>query len=95
MRGSDACNEALFSTVRLEDFVPAKYPLQQGVLYGARAVIARSQQSGWNERLLIRRSYSVVLAVLANKLARTFWAVLVKGKAFDQFRWNPVDLAAA
>lgn len=28
MRGADAYNEALFSTVRLEDFVPAKYPLR-------------------------------------------------------------------
>jgi len=45
--------------------------------------------------LLLRRPYSVVVAALANKLARTVWAVLVKGKAFDQDRWNPVDLAAA
>lgn len=28
MRGADAYNEALFSTVRLEDFVPAKHPLR-------------------------------------------------------------------
>jgi hypothetical protein len=28
MRGSDAYNEALFSTVRLEDFVPAQHPLR-------------------------------------------------------------------
>jgi transposase len=65
------------------------------LMHGARAVIARSQRSGWIERLLLRRPYSVVVAALANKLARTAWAVLVKGKAFDQVRWNPVDLAAA
>jgi len=65
------------------------------LMHGARAVIARSQRSGWIERLLQRRPYSVVVAALANKLARTAWAVLVKGKAFDQLRWNPVDLAAA
>jgi transposase len=65
------------------------------LMHGARAVIARSQRSGWIERLLLRRPYSVVVAALANKLARTVWAVLVKGKAFDQVRWNPVDLAAA
>jgi hypothetical protein len=28
MRGAYAYNEALFSTVRLEDFVPAKHPLR-------------------------------------------------------------------
>jgi transposase len=28
MRGADAYNEALFSTVRLEDFVPATHPLR-------------------------------------------------------------------
>jgi hypothetical protein len=27
MRGADAYNEALFSTVHLEDFVPATHPL--------------------------------------------------------------------
>ena len=27
MRGADSYNEALFSTVRLEDFVPATHPL--------------------------------------------------------------------
>lgn len=28
MRGADACNEALFTTVRLEEFVPANHPLR-------------------------------------------------------------------
>jgi hypothetical protein len=28
MRGSDGFNESLFSTVRLEDFVPANHPLR-------------------------------------------------------------------
>ena len=28
MRGSDGYNESLFSTVRLEDFVPANHPLR-------------------------------------------------------------------
>ena len=64
------------------------------LMHGARAVIARSKRSGWIERLLQRRPYNVVVAALANKLARTAWAVLAKGKAFDQVRWNPVELAA-
>ncbi len=65
------------------------------LMHGARAVIARSQRSGWIERLLQRRPYSVVVAALANKLARTAWAVLVKGTAFDQVRWNPTETATA
>ncbi|MGV8527328.1 transposase, partial [Pseudomonas aeruginosa] len=28
MRGADSYNEALFSTIRLEDFVPAEHPLR-------------------------------------------------------------------
>jgi transposase len=51
------------------------------LMHGARAVIARGQRSGWIQRLLLRRPYSVLVAALANKLARTAWAVLVKGKA--------------
>jgi transposase len=65
------------------------------LMHGARAVIARRQHTGWIERLLQRRPYSVVVAALANKLARTAWAVLAKGKAFDQVRWNPSEAVAA
>lgn len=28
MRGADSCNEALFSTVKLEEFVPQTHPLR-------------------------------------------------------------------
>jgi transposase len=65
------------------------------LMHGARAVIARSAKSGWINALLARRPYNVVVAALANKLARTAWAVLTKGKAFDQVKWNPTELAAA
>lgn len=65
------------------------------LMHGARAVIARSSQSSWIQRLLLRRPYSVVVAALANKLARTAWAVLAKSQAFDPLKWNPVDTAAA
>lgn len=44
---------------------------------------ARSQRSGWIERSLLHRPQWVVVAALDNKLARTVWAVLVTGKAFD------------
>ena len=65
------------------------------LMHGARAIITRSTQTSWVQRLLQRRPFSVVVAALANKLARTAWAIQVKGKAFDQVRWNPVDVAAA
>ena len=64
------------------------------LMHGARAIIARSKHTSWITGLLARRPYSVVVAALANKLARTAWAVLTKGKAFDQVKWN-TDLAVA
>lgn len=63
------------------------------LIAGARAVIARSEKSGWLERLLQRRHYNVVVVALANKMARTAWAVLAKGLAFDRQRWNPLEEA--
>lgn len=65
------------------------------LIAGARAVIARSGNSGWIERLLQRRHYNVVVVALANKMARTAWAVLARGMAFDRSRWNPLDVEAA
>jgi transposase len=53
------------------------------LMHGARAILARSQHSPWVERLLLRRPYSVAVAALANKLARTIWAVLFYGAAYE------------
>lgn len=64
------------------------------LMHEARSVFARSRRSGWIERLLQRLPYGVVVAALANKLARTAWAVLTKGQSFDRLRWSPVELAA-
>jgi transposase len=64
------------------------------LIAGARAVIARSEKSNWIERLLARRHYNVVVVALANKMARTAWAVLAKGIAFDLVKWNPTEVAA-
>lgn len=58
------------------------------LMHGARAIIARSNRSSWIEQLLERRPYSVVVAALANKLARIAWAVLVKGNSFDPKKWG-------
>ena len=38
---------------------------------GARAVVGRSAHNSWLERLLQRRHFNVVVAALANKMART------------------------
>ena len=43
----------------------------------------------------VRRNHFMTGAVFVNKLARTAWAVLAKGKAFDQVRWNPSEAVAA
>lgn len=52
------------------------------LMHGARSIIAKGQKSEWVERLLARRPYNVVVAALANKLARTVWAVLAKGSPY-------------
>ena len=65
------------------------------LMHGARAIIARTQRTAWITALLARRPYSVVVvAALTNKLARTARAVLTKGKAFDQLKWNPAATVA-
>jgi transposase len=53
------------------------------LIHGARAIIARSKHSPWLQALLKRRAYSVVTAALANKLARTIWAVLARARPYD------------
>lgn len=65
------------------------------LISGARAVVCRSSRGNWIDRLLLRRHLNVVVTALANKMARTIWAVLAKGQAFDQVKWNPTDTAAA
>ncbi|GAC1413540.1 MAG: hypothetical protein NVSMB6_15550 [Burkholderiaceae bacterium] len=65
------------------------------LMHGARSIIARSTHSRWITALLERRPYNVVVAALANKLARTAWAVLVKGRSFDKGKWEPSEPAMA
>jgi hypothetical protein len=65
------------------------------LIAGARAVISKSEQSSWITRLLECRHFNMVVVALANKMARTAWAVLVKGAAFDQVNWNPVEQGGA
>lgn len=64
------------------------------LISGARAVVCRSARSSWIDRLLQRRPLNVVVTAFANKMARTVWAILVKGLAFDLLKWNPTETAA-
>ena len=61
------------------------------LISGARAIVGRSSPSSWMVRLLQRRHFNVVVTAVANKMARTVWAVLAKGTAFDQVKWSPAE----
>ncbi len=64
------------------------------LIAGARAVIARAERSGWVTRLLERRHSNVAVVALANKMARTAWAILARGAEFERAKWNPVEPAS-
>jgi transposase len=61
------------------------------LMHGARSIVCsdRGQTWQWLAELLKRRPYSVVVAAVANKLARTIWAVLAKGQAWKPEAWQP------
>lgn len=65
------------------------------LIAGARAVIARSERSSWIQGLLQRHHCNVVVVALANKIARTVWAVLIKGYPFDPIKWSLPQQASA
>ena len=62
--------------------------LRRQLIRGARSVVrvAASGRTGrlcaWIRELLARRPYNVVVAAVANKLARIIWAMLVRGEAY-------------
>jgi transposase len=70
------------------------------LIHGARAVVNHSSGPGrtpppWLQKLLSRRPKNVVIVALANKIARTIWALLAHGRTFDP-RWGqalPVSVA--
>ena len=57
------------------------------LIHGARSAILASkrkaEQAGWLHELLQRRNQNVAAVALANKNARTVWALLVHGGEFD------------
>jgi transposase len=62
------------------------------LIHGARAVLTQCSRpgrvpSGWLQGLLARRPKNVAIVALANKIARTVWALLAHGRTYDS-RWG-------
>ena len=68
------------------------------LIHGARAVVRitanKPQDDSWLHRLLARRHKNVAAVALANKNARTVWALLVHGRRY-QSNWQQVSHAQA
>jgi transposase len=61
--------------------------LRRQLIHGARAVVRSSRHRrgklwSWIEALLARRPFNVVVAAVANKLARIIWVMLSRGEAY-------------
>jgi transposase len=55
------------------------------LIHGARSVLYRAKDKGaWSEALLKRRPTNVVITALANKMARTAWAILAHGRTYQR-----------
>lgn len=55
------------------------------LIHGARAVLLHSKEPGkWVEELGKRRPPNVVVVALANKMARTIWAMLAHDRAYER-----------
>ena len=54
------------------------------LIHGARSVLMRSKEPPpWAEQLRARRPINVVIVAMANKMARTIWAVLAHDKPYQ------------
>jgi transposase len=60
------------------------------LMHGARAIVRSNRAASWPwlSELLKRRPYCVVVGAVANKLARTIWAVLAKGQRWQPHAWQ-------
>lgn len=59
------------------------------LIHGARTVLNQQSRADrtldpWLKGLLSRRPKNVAIVALANKMARTIWALLAHGRAFDR-----------
>jgi transposase len=62
------------------------------LIHGARSVVTQQTKAGrepepWLKELLARRPKNVAIVAVANKMARTAWALLAHDRAFDG-RWG-------
>ena len=69
--------------------------LRSLLTHGARAVVNRqiNNRNPWIDRLLSRRPHNVAVVALANKMARTIWALLAKDRTYDP-RYQGIMAAA-
>ena len=66
------------------------------LIHGARTVLTQQSRADrtldpWLKELLMRRPKNVAIVALANKMARTIWALLAHGRAFDQ-NWGRLPI---
>lgn len=55
------------------------------LIHGARAVMFKAKEKGaWSEALLQRRPANVAIVALANKMARTAWAILAHDREYQK-----------
>ncbi len=55
------------------------------LIHGARAVVFTAKDKGpWVEAIVQRRPINVAVVALANKMARTAWAILAHGRTYDR-----------
>jgi len=55
------------------------------LIHGARAVMFKAKDKGaWSEALLQRRPTNVAIVAMANKMARTAWAILAHGREYQR-----------
>lgn len=53
------------------------------LIHGARNLVRRAEPSPWIARLLVRRPFNVVATAVAHKMARTAWAMVAHGTAWQ------------
>ncbi|HEY8385410.1 MAG TPA: IS110 family transposase [Porticoccaceae bacterium] len=54
------------------------------LIHGARSQISQGKQhSPWLEKLLARKPFNAAVVALANKMARTIWALLAHGRTYQ------------
>lgn len=69
------------------------------LIHGARSVMLTQSRVGrvmdpWLRDILSRRPKNVAIVALANKMARTIWALLAHGRTFDR-TWRHAAMTVA